>query len=88
MRRGNELCSYASKVRSHLSHRKLHDTQPKTRSHELKLEHLKTRLGLSRLPPPLLIINHGRRKGACQKIMPQTLDPTLPVMVEQAIVQG
>jgi hypothetical protein len=45
--RGNELCSYTSKVQSHQSHRKLHDTQPNTRSHELKLESLKTRLGLS-----------------------------------------
>ena len=88
MGRGNKLCSYTSKVQSHQSHRKLHDTQPNTRSHELKLEYLKTRLGLSGLPPPLLILNHGRRKGAYQNNMPQTLDLTLPVFVEQAIVQG
>jgi hypothetical protein len=62
--------------------------QPNTRPHELKLEYLKTRLGLSGLPLPLLILNHGRRKGAYQNNIPQTLDPTLPVMVEQAIVQG
>jgi hypothetical protein len=77
MGRGNELCSYASKVQSHQSHRKLHDTN-RTREHELKLEYLKTRLGLSGLPLPLLILNHGRRKGAYQNNIPQTLDPTFP----------
>jgi hypothetical protein len=51
----------------------------RTREHELKLEYLKTRLGLSGLPLPLLILNHGRRKGAYQNNIPQTLDPT-PVM--------
>jgi len=63
-------------------------TPNRTRAHELKLEYLKTRLALSGLPLPLLIPSHGRRKGAYQINMPQTLDPTLPVMVEQAIVQG
>jgi hypothetical protein len=55
-------------VYSHKSHRKLYDTQPNTR-HELKLEYLKTRPGLSGLPLPLLILNHGRRKGAYQSNM-------------------
>jgi hypothetical protein len=85
MGRGNELCSYANKVQSH---QKLHGTQPNTRPHELQLEYLKTRLGLSGLPLPLLTLNYGRRKGAYQNIMPRTLDLTLPIMVEQAIVQG
>jgi hypothetical protein len=53
MGRGNELCSYASKVQSHQPPKVIRH-QPNTRSHELKLEYLETRLGLSGLPLPLL----------------------------------
>ena len=79
MRRGNELCSCASKVQSHKSHQNVtRSTHPNTRSHELKLEYLKTRLDQSGLLLPLLILNHGCRKGAYQSSMPWTWKVTPP----------
>jgi hypothetical protein len=63
MKRGNELCSFINKVRSH---KKLHDKP--TRAHEFE-----ARTNISKQGPCLsgfLHPNHGRRKGASLSNVP------------------